>query len=99
MSLFCSLASGYSLIFSLLLLVSQTHPQLLEPSHEKLQEGCEEEEKEFDSEVRVVTVQFEELQIELMVVCFILLVVLAKTGEWGGAVCTYVEYVALIDFN
>lgn len=77
-------SSGYSLILSLLLLVSQTHPQLLEPSHEELQvEGCEEEEKEFDSEVRVVTVQFEELQIELMVVCFILLVVLAKTGESG----------------
>ena len=44
-------------------------------------QGCEEEERSFDSEVRVATLQFEELQILLLVVVFILLVVLAKLGE------------------
>jgi sodium/hydrogen exchanger 3 len=41
-------------------------------------EGCEEEERSFDSEVRVATLQFSELQIEFVVVVFILVVILAK---------------------
>ena len=44
-------------------------------------EDCEEEEKAFDSEVRVATLQFSELQIEILVVVFILVVVLAKLGK------------------
>lgn len=45
-------------------------------------QGCEEEEeRSFDSEVRVATLQFEELQVVLLVVVFILLVVFAKMGE------------------
>lgn len=78
----CRCGCSFTLCLSLLLLVGQSppvHGQVLEPSHEV--EGCEEVEKEFDSEVRVATLQWEELQVELMVVCFILLVVIAKTGD------------------
>lgn len=80
----CSSRGRYSFLLCLLL-AGQTplvRCQVLEPSHKELQvEGCEEEEKAFDSEVRVATVQFSELQIEFLIVCFVLLVVLAKTGE------------------
>ena len=70
------------LCVSLLLLVHHgvlVGSQELEP--ELQVEECEEEEKEFDSEVRVATLQFSELQIEFLVIVFILLVVLAKLGK------------------
>ena len=61
---------------------SLVRSQLLEESHAELQvEGCEEEERSFDSEVRVATLQFSELQIEFVVVVFILVVILAKLGK------------------
>ena len=87
MSTFCFSCGGpYSLLWRLLLLllVGQTslvRSQLLEESHAELQvEGCEEEERSFDSEVRVATLQFSELQIEFVVVVFILVVILAQVG-------------------
>ena len=64
--------------FSLLLLAC--HATLVGCQEGLEPEGCEEEERDFDSEVRVATLQFAELQIEFLVVVFILLVVLAKLG-------------------
>ena len=40
----------------------------------------DEEEEEFDSKVRVATLQFEELQIQFLVVVFVMIVVLARLG-------------------
>jgi len=56
--------------------------QVLEESHgESEEEEClKEGEEEFNSEVRVATLQFEEVQIQVLVVVFILIVVLAKMG-------------------
>lgn len=47
-------------------------------------DGCHEEERMFDSEVRVAKLKFEEVQTQLLVVCFILIVVLAKMGRWAS---------------
>ena len=65
----------------LVLLASQWRPGVGQELEDTGQ-SCEEEEKSFDSEVRVATLQFEELQIVLLVVAFILLVVIAKLGEY-----------------
>ena len=83
----CGRGGRYSLLLCLLLLVlvgqtSIVRSQSLGELHTETQvEGCEEEERSFDSEVRVATLQFGELQIEFLVVVFILVVVLAKLGE------------------
>ena len=66
----------------LVILASQWRPGVSQELEDTGQ-SCEEEEKSFDSEVRVATLQFEELQIVLLVVAFILLVVIAKLGESG----------------
>ena len=68
----------------LLLLACQAAPAAGQRLEETGQE-CEEEERSFDSEVRVATLQLEELQVVLLVVVFILIVVFAKLGEWETA--------------
>ena len=58
------------------------HASLAAGQEDLDEEGCEEEERDFDSEVRVATLQFSELQVEFLVVVFILIVVLAKLGRF-----------------
>ena len=66
---------------SLLLLLLLTAPVLGEQLEDTGESCSEEEERSFDSEVRVATLQFEELQVVLLVVVFIIIVVFAKLGE------------------
>lgn len=73
--------ASFLLCVSLLLLVHHAAVVGSQDEPELQVEGCEEEEKEFDSEVRVATLQFSELQIEFLVVVFVLLVILAKLGK------------------
>ena len=78
-------------LFLLLLLACQTplargqHAEdaTTEPEAETEEECLTKEEKEFDSKVRVATLQFSEVEIQFLVVSFIILVVLAKMGEQG----------------
>ena len=67
------------LLLSLLLLLgAPAAGQRLEDTGQSCEE---EEERSFDSKVRVATLQFEELQVVLLVVVFIIFVVFAKLGE------------------
>ena len=54
-----------------------------EPHAGTEEDRCQESERMFDSEVRVASLKFEEVQTQLVVVCFILVVVLAKMGRQG----------------
>ena len=69
----------------LLSLVPLGRCQVLKESHgESEEEKClEEGEEEFNLEVHVATLQFEEVQIQVLVVVFSLIVVLAKRREGG----------------